>query len=331
MKPYISDIEIFLPERIVSSLELEDLVNKRAKLLPAGSIERLFGVRERRYADSDMQASDLAVNAAKNLVEKHGAETIDCMIFASASSDLFEPATANIAQAKLGLDCPAFDVKNACNSFVTALQVASSFIGTNTYKKILIVSGEKTSTSIRFEPNDAEDLKKRLASLSFGDAGSAVMVEESTNGCGIYFQKFKTVGKHWELCTIKGGGTMFPTDFEKSFFEGETAALANVFVKEGSNFLKSCFAEAGLTLSEIDHVFTHQVSSKSFEVIAAASSFPKNKIIKICELYGNTASASIPISLYTAEKNGLLKHGDKIAIIGLAAGISISIQLMIWK
>jgi 3-oxoacyl-(acyl-carrier-protein) synthase III len=331
LRPYISDIEIFLPERTVSSFELENLINKKEKLLPEGSIERLFGVRERRYADADMQASDLGANAARSLVEKHGAETIDCMIFASASSDLFEPATANIAQAKLGLNCPAFDVKNACNSFVTALQIASSFIDANTYKKILIVSGEKTSTSIRFEPNDAEDLKKRLASLSFGDAGSAVMVEQSANGCGIYFQKFKTVGKHWELCTIKGGGTMFPADFEKSYFEGETAELANVFIKEGAGFVQSCFIEAGLTLSEIDYIFTHQVSSKSFDVLAAVSSFPRHKMIKVCDLYGNTASASIPISLYTAQKNGLLKHGDKIAIIGLAAGISISIQLMIWK
>jgi 3-oxoacyl-[acyl-carrier-protein] synthase-3 len=331
LSAYISDIGIFLPEKIVSSCELEAIINKNGKLLPSGSIERLFGVKERRYADNDMQASDLGVQAAISVVEKHGAASIDCMIFASASSDLAEPATANIAHAKLGLHCPAFDIKNACNSFVTALQIASSFIDANTYKKVLIISGEKTSTSIRFQPKNGEDLKKRLASLSFGDAGSAVMVEQSVNGCGIFFQKFKTVGKHWELCTIKGGGTMFPTDFDKSFFEGETAKLANVFIKEGGSFLQACFAEAGLSLSEIDHVFTHQVSSKSFDVIAAASCFPNHKIIKICDLYGNTASASIPISLYTAEKKGLLKHGDRIAIIGLAAGISISIQLMIWK
>ena len=320
-----------MPDRTVSSNELENIVNKNGKLLPYGSIERLFGVKERRYADPQIQVSDLSANAAKGMVEKHGANSIECMIFASASSDLIEPATANIIQEKLGLNCPAFDVKNACNSFVTALQIASSFIDSGIYKKILITSGEKLSNSIRFHPVDEEDLKKGLASLSFGDAGSAVMVEQSANGCGLYFQKFKTVGKYWELCTIKGGGSMFPFNPDKNYFEGKTSELANVIIAEGSNFVQSCLLEAGWSLSDIDHVVTHQVSVKSFEALAVTSGLPINKIIQVCDLYGNIASVSIPLSLHIAEKKGILKHGDKIAIVGLAAGISLSIQLMVWK
>ena len=273
----------------------------------------------------------MGANAAVSLVEKHGANTIDCLIFASASSDLIEPATANIVQEKLGLNCPVFDVKNACNSFVTALQIASSFIEAGVHKKILITSGEKLSTSILFNPLNEEDMKKRLASLSFGDGGSAVMVESSANGCGLYFQKFKTVGKHWELCTIKGGGTMHPFDTDKNYFEGKTAELAQILVTEGAKFIQSCFALPGWTMSDIDHVITHQVSIKTFEVLATHSGLPIHKMIQVCDLYGNMASVSIPLALHTAEKQGLLKHGDKIAIIGLAAGISISIQLMVWK
>lgn len=253
------------------------------------------------------------------------------MIFASASSDLIEPATGNIIQQKLGLHCPSFDVKNACNSFVTALQIASSFIDAGVYKKILITSGEKLSNSILFTPSSEEDLKKRLACLSFGDGGSAVMVESSTNGCGLYFQKFKTVGKHWELCTIKGGGSMYPFAPDKNYFEGKTAELAQVFVAEGSQFLQSCFLQPGWTIADIDYVFTHQVSAKTFEIMAANSGISVHKMIQVCELYGNIASVSIPLSLYIAEKNGILKPGNKIAIIGLAAGISLSIQLMVWK
>jgi 3-oxoacyl-[acyl-carrier-protein] synthase III len=278
-----------------------------------------------------MQVSDLGANAARSVVEKHGADTIDCMIFASASSDLIEPATANIVQEKLGLNCPVFDVKNACNSFVTALQIASSFIEAGIHKKVLIISGEKLSNSIRFEPSNEEDMKKRLASLSFGDGGSAVMVESSSNGCGLYFQKFKTVGKHWQLCTIKGGGSMYPFEPEKNYFEGKTAELAQVLVAEGAYFFQSCFSMPGWTLPDINHVITHQVSMKSFEILATNSGFPVHKIIQICDLYGNIASVSIPLSLHIAEKKGILKHGDKIAVIGLAAGISISIQLMVWK
>jgi len=331
LRPYISDIEVYLPERIVTSSELETIINKGGKLLDTGSLERLFGVRERRYADPSVQVSDLGANAARNMVQKHGVREIDCLIFASACSDLIEPATANIVHSKLGLECPAFDVKNACNSFVTALQVASSFIESGVYKKILIISGEKLSNTIRFEPADEHELKRGLASLSFGDAGSAVMVEPSPNGCGMYFQKFKTVGKHWELCTIQGGGSMFPFDPGKNYFEGKTSELAHVFVEEGRSFVQASLAEAGWELDEIDYVFTHQVSSKTIEILAMVLNIPIEKIIRVSDLLGNVASVSIPLSLHVAESNGLLKHGNKIAIIGMAAGISISVQLMVWK
>lgn len=331
MRAYISDIGVFLPEKIVSSAELEDSINKNGQLLPPGSIERLFGVKERRYAEAGTQVSDLGANAAREIVKKHGPDTIDCMIFASACQDLIEPATANIIHEKLGLQCPAFDVKNACNSFVTALQIASSFIDAGIHKKVLIVSGEKPSNSILFDPPCKEELQKRLASLSFGDGGSAVLVESSANGCGLYFQKFKTVGKYWGLCTIKGGGSLYKFEPNTNYFEGKTAELAHVFVAEGGKFLQSCFLEPGWTLQDIDHVITHQVSMKSFETLAANSGFPVGKVIQAIDLYGNVASVSIPLSLYVAEQKGVLKHGDKIAIIGLAAGISISVQLMVWK
>ena len=331
MRPYISDIGVYLPERIVTSAELEGIVNSKAKFLEEGTLERLFGVRERRFAEPHVQVSDLSANAARTVVEKHGAAEIDCMIFASACSDLIEPATANIVHAKLGLQCPAFDVKNACNSFVTALQIACSFIDSAVYKKILIVSGEKLSNTIRFDPLDDKAVRKGLASLSFGDAGSAVMVEASQNGCGMYFQKFKTVGKYWKLCTILGGGSMFPFDTEKNYFEGKTSELAQVFIAEGGTFVRRCFKEAGWSPSEVDYVFTHQVSARTFEIMACILGIPVNRIIQVSGSFGNTAAASIPLSMYVAEQNGLLKHGNKIAIIGLAAGISISVQLMIWK
>jgi acyl-CoA:acyl-CoA alkyltransferase len=331
MRPYISDIGVYLPEKIVSSVDLERIINKKGKLISEGSLEKLFGVRERRYAESPVQVSDMGANAARSMVDKHGAGEIDCLIFASACSDLIEPATANIVHAKLGLRCPAFDVKNACNSFVTALQVAGSFIESGVYKKILITSGEKLSISVRLEPKDEAELKKGLASLSFGDAGSAVMVEASPNGCGIYFQKFKTIGRYWELCTILGGGSMFPFDVEKNYFEGKTSELAHVFASEGCGFLHECFSEAGWSLKDVDHIFTHQVSSRSFEILAAVLGVQADRIHQINESFGNIASVSIPLSLHMAEQDGSLKHGDKIAVIGLAAGISLSVQLMVWK
>lgn len=330
MKSYISEIEVFLPPRKVSSAEIEALVNRNGNFVPVGSVERMFGVKERRFADAEMQVSDLAANAARKIVDKYGKDSIDCLVFASACSDLIEPATANIVQDKLGLNCPAFDVKNACNSFVTALQIAQALIVSGTYKRILIATGEKLSNSIRLEINCDEDLKNRLAALSFGDAGSAVLVEAGMNGRGFVFQRFKTSGKHWPLCTIQGGGSMFPFDMNKNYFIGKTSELSEVMFEEGAEFVATCFKDAEWKMQDVDHIFTHQVSERTFEQVANFFHIPLEKFHNIVGEFGNTASASIPLALHRAYADGKLKKGDKLAIIGLAAGISISVQLLIW-
>jgi 3-oxoacyl-[acyl-carrier-protein] synthase-3 len=80
----------------------------------------------------------------------------------------------------------------------------------------------------------------------------------------------------------------------------------------------------------LDHLFTHQVSPQTFIDVTSSTGIDINKCINIFDEYGNTAACSIPLSVWRAEQEGRLKKGDKIAIIGLAAGISISLQLAIW-
>jgi 3-oxoacyl-[acyl-carrier-protein] synthase-3 len=141
MRSTITKIANYKPTRIVTSAQIEDIVRNRGINIPRNIIEQKFGIRERRFADSDTQASDLAVGAATKIINQVDKTTVDCLIFAAGSSDLIEPATANIVQSKLGLFCPTFDVKNACNSFVNGLQLADSLIKSGQYKKILIATG----------------------------------------------------------------------------------------------------------------------------------------------------------------------------------------------
>ena len=175
----IADLSVYHPERVVTNHELEMRLNNQSTRLPAGSLERLFGIRERRFAASDEQVSDLAVRAAKPIVERTGINNIGYLIFASACSDLIEPATANIVQFKLGLDCPAMDVKNACNSFTTGLMIASNLIATGMCENVLVVNGEKLSDTILFDLKNEEQLSRRIAAFSFGDAGAAALLSAS--------------------------------------------------------------------------------------------------------------------------------------------------------
>ena len=132
MRSTITKIANYLPSTVVTSTQIEEIVRNQGINIPRNILEQKFGISERRYADSNTQASDLAVGAAKKILQNIDKTTVDCLIFAAGSSDLIEPATANIVQAKLKLFCPTFDVKNACNSFVNALQLADSLIKLST-------------------------------------------------------------------------------------------------------------------------------------------------------------------------------------------------------
>lgn len=330
IKAKISELAVYLPERVVTNREIEERVNARRQLLPPDSLQRLFGIQERRFAANGQQVSDLAVAAAKPIVEKVGASNIEFLIFAAACSDLIEPATCNIVQYKLGLQCPAMDIKNACNSFTSALMTASSFISSGICNNVLVVNGEKLSDAIRFEFENESQLARHLAGLSLGDAGAAALVSKSDDESGICFQKFITKGEHWELCTIKGGGSMYPHDASKNYFEGQTVALKEVLAETAHTFFHQCMAASDWKIGEIQHLFTHQVSCGTTRLIGQLTNVDASKIEDVFAHYGNTAAASIPLSMHQRMSRGEIHKGDKIAWIGLAAGASVSVQLMIW-
>lgn len=322
----IADLSVCLPERVVTNAELET----RAKVLPAGSLERLFGIRERRFAAPAEQVSDLAAHAARPIVERTGADRIGFLIFAAACSDLIEPATCNIVQVKLGLRCPAMDVKNACNSFTTGLMTASSLIAAGICDNVLVVNGEKLSDAIRPVPGRGAQLREHLAAYSFGDAGAAALVTASDDDSGFHFQRFMTRGEHWPLCTIPGGGSMHPHEADKHFFVGYTTGLRAVLEDSAEAFYHDGLREAGWKAAEVRHLFSHQVSVTSSRLIARLARLKPAQCEVVFPYFGNTAAASIPLAMYHRYRRNELHKGDKVAVLGLAAGVSLSLQLLIW-
>lgn len=328
----IAHVSAYLPSRTVTNAELEEIANQHRQVLPPGVLEKLFSIRERRFAARHEQASDLAAKAARPIVDEVGAANIDQLIFASACGDLIEPATANMVQQKLGLLCPAFDLKNACNSFVDAMTVASALIQSGQRRNVLIANGEKLSDAIRLDTASNSNFDtSHLAAYSLGDAGAAMLLTASDNDQSeFHFQKKLTRGEHWELCTIRGGGSMHPHDLEKTYFQGSTAELKSVIQAEGMAFVQQCYAESGWAPEMVDHLFTHQVSAGTFRIVGQATGIPPARTTVVFETCGNTAAASIPLSMHTALQSGKLRRGDRVMIFGIGAGFSLSIQLLTW-
>lgn len=329
-KASILQVAGYLPERIVSNEEVEDKIKGSDTTVETkGILSRLFGSKTRRYASASTQVSDLACMAAEKILTSIPKESIDLLIFAAASSDLIEPATANIIQSKLGLSCPGMDIKNACNSFVNAIQVSAAFIETGTYKRILIVSGEKLSEVVNFQPNSHEQYIRSLAGYTLGDAGAAMLVGKGDNRRIIY-QNFRSIGTHWNLCTVKGGGSLAYRDYDQYFFETDSKELQEVFNEITLDFIHESLAAANWAIQDIDFVVSHQISSSTIQKLSAHLHLPPDKFSNIFSKYGNIAAATIPLALSEVVNEGRIRTGDKLMLLGFAAGVSLSVQLIEW-
>ncbi|NUR90011.1 MAG: ketoacyl-ACP synthase III, partial [Nonomuraea sp.] len=196
MKARITRTATYLPPTLLTSEEVERRIEGYRP--PRGIVERMTGIRARHVADPDQQASDLAVAAARSL-----AEGSDLLVFASASQDLVEPATAHIVAAKLGLSCPVFDVKNACNSLLNGIQVAEALILAGQYRRVLVCTGETPSRAIRWQVRDRAQFVDSFAGYTLSDAGAAVVVEADP-ARGIFYRDFAAESTAWAIGTLPG-------------------------------------------------------------------------------------------------------------------------------
>lgn len=321
-----------LPPTERTSADIESILLRHNPALPIrpGTLAAMTGIRTRRVANDDVQCSDLAVDAARAALSRSalGPDDVDVLIFAAASQDLVEPATAHIVQHKLGTRCQVFDVKNACNSFLNGVQLGESLILSGAARTVLVTTGEICSRAIDWHAEDVDELKRNLPAYTMGDAGAAVVLTRSRNGEGIFYRRFAALSQHWELATIPGGGSMHPRGDEYTYLRGDGARLKQAFVEEGSLLFNSMMQEAGVEFDDFARIFVHQVSIPYHREMLEASGMPDDKVTRTVVELGNMASASIPVAFAQEYDRGALSPGDRVMWVGMASGISVGVFMM---
>ena len=315
----------FVPQATITVEEIERKISEASSVsVQPGVITLMTGITTLPRAEDGIQASDLAKEAAAPLARQFQP---DLLIFASASQDISEPATAHILQQKLGLGCPVFDVKNACNSFLTGLEIASGLIESGAYGNVLVTTGEIPSRVLVYDFKDRKEYKASFASLTLGDGGGAAMVSTAKRS-NILYRKFYSYGENWALAAFMGGGSMFPRDIDHMRFIGDGTSLKNSFLKLGSDIIEDALKATGLSRDDISQFFLHQVAGTFTDETIAAISVPAQKTYRTVERHGNLASASLPVALWLAKEEGAIKEGDVVFILGLASGTSIGIFIL---
>jgi 3-oxoacyl-(acyl-carrier-protein) synthase III len=317
-----------LPDQVWTSEMVEARVNRESGgwTIPKDIVRMAAGVVERRYAPEGTSSSELAARAARRALEESGLEpqAIDLLIFASASHDVAEPATANMLQAAVGCENAAvMDVKNACNSFLNGLEVAQAFIETGRAGRVLVAAGERLSQSIKWNIADNTDLAARLAALTLGDAGAAFVVEASAErDRGLFPGAFESDGRHWELSTVLGGGSRYGAAPEQMFFECRSTKLQQLASEKIPQLVHDVLLKLDWDLDDVALVVPHQVTTSVIERVVSLLGYPLERCMVTLDRFGNTAAASIPVALDLALEEGRAVTGDKVLLVGGAAGCS---------
>ena len=334
----ITGLGISLPERVVDNHQIAQMVEAPPEVrrrLPA-YLSRATGIQTRRHADRTDSPSDFAAAAARSAMEQAGVkpESIDTIIFASTDRDLIEPATANILQKKLGLSGNnAFDVSNACNSVLQAINVANSFIAAGAARCVLIACGELDSQWACYRVDSLDELQVKLGGLTLGDAGAALIMERSNGKSGITEINLLGLGEHWKLCHVpevedwrrQPNGTIYGWFYlDMPELARLVRSLTQTYIRSYTAYRMDAFGERNF-MEHMDMLIPHQIS-RSLILQIAASFLPGGCPVPItAHELGNTGSAAIPVALYREIEQGRLSLGTQqdVVLFGAASGLGV--------
>lgn len=298
----------------------------------AEKVIALTHVEESRIAPDGMCCSDLCFTAAERLISsmQWDKSEIDALIFVSLSRDYIAPATANILQERLGLstECLAFDIPLACSGYVYGLSVIASLMSTGGIRKALLLVGETTSRM-------QSPLDKTLWPIH-GDAGTATAIEYNPQADTMFFHLCSD-GSRASAIMNQYGGTRFPmTEESLEIKEREPGPVIRnglhaymdglgVFsfsIKEPPSCIKGLCEHYDLSLEDIDYLLLHQANKYMDDKIGRKLKVPDNKIPFSLMKFGNTSSASIPMTIVVALSEIIPNQNASIIMCGFGAGLS---------
>jgi 3-oxoacyl-[acyl-carrier-protein] synthase-3 len=306
----------YVPDYVLTNKELEVMVDTTDEW-----IQSRTGIQERRILKGEGKGtSDMGAAAVLGLLAKKGidASEIDLLICATTTPDMQFPATANIITDKIGAkNAFGFDINAACSGFIYALTTAAKFIEAGSYKKIVVVGGDKMSSIINYED--------RTTCIIFGDGAGAVLLEPSTDENVIIDSILKSDGSGRIHLHQKAGGSAKPASHET------VDAKEHYVYQEGQSVYKFAvtnMAEVSAEIMEKNHLVAddiawlvpHQANKRIIDATASRMGIGSEKVMLNIHKYGNTTNGTIPLCLWEWESQ--LKKGDNIILAAFGGGFT---------
>jgi 3-oxoacyl-[acyl-carrier-protein] synthase-3 len=306
----------YVPDYVLTNKELEVMVDTTDEW-----IQSRTGIQERRILKGEGKGtSDMGAAAVLGLLAKKGidASEIDLLICATTTPDMQFPATANIITDKIGAkNAFGFDINAACSGFIYALTTAAKFIEAGSYKKIVVVGGDKMSSIINYED--------RTTCIIFGDGAGAVLLEPSTDENGIIDSILKSDGSGRIHLHQKAGGSAKPAshetvDAKEHFVYQEGQSVYKFAVTNMAEVSAEIMEKNHLVADDIAWLVPHQANKRIIDATASRMGIGSEKVMLNIHRYGNTTNGTIPLCLWEWESQ--LKKGDNIILAAFGGGFT---------
>lgn len=338
----IESLAVALPAEIWTSAAIEERLKPlydRLKL-PAGRLELMTGIKERRMWPDGTRPSAASAAAGRSVLRQSAFKPgqMEVLIHSAVCRDMLEPATASFVHHQIGLgpDCQIFDLSNACLGFLNGLVTLAAMIDAGQIRCGMVVSGEngrplveRTIRHLLETPLDRNAIKPFFANLTIGSAAvAAVVCHEDLLPSGaprhrLVAGSVHAETKHSELCQGDSDGDtlVMETDSEQLLIAGMEVAKAT--------WAKFAI-ESGWTTGTPDRVITHQVGAAHRRKLYETLSLDQAKDFATVEWLGNTGSAALPATLAVAAEQGALRAGQKVALLGIGSGLNSLMLAVEW-
>lgn len=318
----ITAMSVVVPEKEINIYDEAQYYNNSIKKIDR--MRQMVGFHKRRVADDTTTASDLAIQAAQNLLRDYNIDkdSIQALVFVVQQPDYLAPATAYFIHQKLGLteSCIATDINQGCAGWVFGLFMVSQMIQSGTFKRVLLLNADTASVGV--------DVKDRNSAPIFGDAGVATLVEYSAKEIKSFYHIETHSDGFEEIIQASSGMRFRYTLFKDEDFELLKSLKDNKFNTKESNeitffhsylngiavfdftisvvpqSIKTLMSYANIDESQVGVLCLHQANKQIVQAVGVKSGFPLDKVpYKAFENYGNNTMCSIPTTIALLDKN----------------------------
>ena len=319
---------VWHPNKIVKNEDLEKLG------CDSDWIVQRTGILARHHAPPEVATSDMAIEAAKDCLQRSGTDIdeIDLIIVATMTPDHYTPSTACMVQKGLGANAAAFDLNAACSGFMYGLITGGQFVKSGCSNKTLIIGADKMTMVV--DPND-----KKTFPL-FGDGAGAAIIERAPNSDsdqapGVLSYRLASEGELGDTLVVPACGSRQPATIEglearDQYLKMDGRSVFKWAVRLIPEIVGNAVAQADLTLDDIDLVIFHQANKRIIAAAVENLDLPEEKVFINLDRWGNTSAASIPISVHEAIEQGRIHPGSNIVLAGFGAGLTWGAAVVRW-